>query len=90
MQPHRLHFIPRSATGQAVLLTALYALLVLVVLYAPIGADAPVVRLFGSRALARQALTGFVQALFWPLVALLAITAARGCFDFALNRKRDG
>jgi len=81
--------MPRSVTGQAVLATALYALLVLVVLYAPIGADAPVVKLFGSRAAARQALTAFVHLLFWPFAAILAITAARACVQFGLDKLLD-
>jgi hypothetical protein len=88
MLPPGFSIVPRGATAQAVLITVLYGLLVMIVLYAPIGTDAPVVKLFGSPHQARQVLTAFVRFLFWPLVILLAITAARGCFDFALNRAR--
>jgi hypothetical protein len=87
MQPLKFLALPRSRTAQAVSVTVLYCALTLFVLYAPIDASAPFVKLFGSQSLARQTMTAFVQVLFWPLVAILAVTALRGCYEF-VTRKR--
>jgi hypothetical protein len=73
----KLYVLPRTATGQAVLVTALYGLLSFVALYAPIDPHATVVMVFGSRSEARQIMTAFVQFLFWPVVLLLVVTAGR-------------
>jgi len=87
MQPLEFLALPRSRTAQAVSVTVLYCALTFFVLYAPIDPGAPFVKLFGSQSLARQTMTAFVQYLFWPLVAVLAVTALRGCYEFA-TRKR--
>ena len=87
MQPFEFLALPRSRTAQAVSVTVLYCSLSLFVLYAPIDPSAPFVKLFGSQSLARQCMTAFVQYLFWPLSAILAATALRGCYEF-LTRKR--
>ena len=81
------HFIlPRTHTGQAALVVALYAVLTLFVLYAPIDPHAVLVAVFGSRAQAREALTAFVQFLFWPVVALIVLTAGRDAIARLLRR----
>ena len=87
MQPLEVLTLPRSRTAQAVRVTVLYCALSLFVLYAPIDPSAPFVKLFGSQSVARQCMTAFVQYLFWPLTAILAATALRGCYEF-LTRKR--
>jgi len=87
MQPLEFLALPRSRTAQAVRVTVLYCALTLFVLYAPIDPSAPFVKLFGSQSVARQCMTAFVQYLFWPLTAILAATALRGCYEF-LTRKR--
>ena len=87
MQPLEFLVLPRTRTAQAVSVTVLYCALTFFVLYAPIDPGAPFVKLFGSQALARQTMTAFVQYLFWPLVAVLTVTALRGCYEFA-TRKR--
>jgi hypothetical protein len=79
--------IPRSRTGQAAVATVLYCALALFALYGPIDPNAPFVRLLGSQSLARQVMIAFVQTVFWPLLAILGVTALRGCYEFA-TRKR--
>jgi len=86
----KLYLFPRTQTGQAALVTALYALLTLIALYAPIDPHALLVLAFGSRAEARQVMTAFVQFLFWPTVALLAVTAGRQCMVRLLGSSRRG
>ena len=81
--------IPRSRTGQATLATVLYCVLTLFALYGPIDPNAPFVKLLGSQSLARQFMIVFVQTIFWPFVAILGVTAVRGCYEFA-TRKRAG
>ena len=66
--------LPRSRTSRALLITALYSTLVFLALYAPIGPQAPFVLLFGTKALAREAIVACVQPLFWPVVALIGFT----------------
>jgi hypothetical protein len=87
MRPFEFPGLPRSRTLQAAMATGVYCLLTAWVLYAPIAEDAPFVRLFGSQALARQAMTFFVQCLFWPLLAILTVTALRGCYEFARSKR---
>jgi hypothetical protein len=87
MQPLEFFALPRSRTSQALSVTVLYCALTFFVLYAPMDPSAPFVKLFGSQALARQAMTAFVQYLFWPLGAVLAVTALRGCYEFATRRR---
>ena len=87
MQPLEFLALPRSRTAQAVSVTVLYCALTLFVLYAPIDPSAPFVKLYGSQSLARQLMTAFVPSLFWPLDAVLSVTALRGCYEFA-TRKR--
>ena len=87
MQPLELFGLPRTRTAQAASATVLYCAFTLFVLYAPIDPSAPFVKLFGSQSVARQCMTAFVQYLFWPLTAILAATALRGCYEF-LTRKR--
>lgn len=89
MQPFPFSAFPRNRTAQAAFVTVLYSVLALFALYAPIDSNAPFVKLFGSQSLARQAMTEFVQCLFWPLIAILAVTALRGCYDsYARKRTR--
>jgi len=73
----KLYVLPRSQTGQAALVAGLYAILSLIVLYAPIDPHATLVMVFGSRTEARQVMTSLVQFLFWPIVALLVVSAGR-------------
>jgi hypothetical protein len=80
------HLLPRTHTGQAALVVALYAALALVVFYAPIDPHAALVAVFGSRAQAREALTAFVQLLFWPIVVLVTLTAGREAIAGLLRR----
>jgi len=68
-------------------LTGLYAVLTVFVLYSPIHPNAPLVKLLGSPALARQLMVTFVQSLFWPLIAILGVSALRGCYEFAMRRR---
>jgi len=86
MQPLEFLRLPRSRTAQAASVTILYCTLTLFVLYAPIEPSAPFVKLFGSQSLAREAMTAFVQYLFWPLIAVLAATALRGTYEFATRK----
>ena len=86
MQPLEFLRLPRSPTAQAASVTILYCTLTLFVLYAPIEPSAPFVKLFGSQSLAREAMTAFVQYLFWPLIAVLAATALRGTYEFATRK----
>lgn len=88
MQQFKLPPLPRSRTTQAALVTLLYSVLTLFAVHAPISPDAPFVTLFGSQELARQAVTGFVRWLFWPLIGILVLTAARSCYEFAARRRR--
>ena len=67
-------------------MTGLYAVLTVFVLYGPIQPNAPLVKLLGSPALARQLMVTFVQSLFWPLIAILAVSALRGCYEFVMRR----
>ena len=46
MEFFKLHCFPRTTTGQAALVTALYCLLVLIALYAPIDPQATLVMAF--------------------------------------------
>lgn len=78
--------LPRTHTGQAALVVGLYAALTLFVLYAPIDPHALLVGVFGSRAQVREALTAFVQFLFWPIVALIVLTSGRAAIARALRR----
>jgi len=87
MQPLEFLRLPRSRTAQAASVTILYCTLALFVLYAPIEPSAPFVKLFGSQSLAREAMTAFVQYLFWPLIAVLAATALRGTYEFATGKR---
>jgi hypothetical protein len=79
--------MPRTHTGQAALVVALYAALTLFVLYAPIDPHAVLVAVFGSRTQVREALTAFVQFLFWPIVALIVLTAGRDALARLLRRR---
>lgn len=88
MRPLEFFGLPRSCTAQAATATLLYCALALFVLHAPIDPGAPFVKLFGSQPLAREALAVFVQCLFWPLIALLAVSALRGCYEFATAKGR--
>ena len=87
MQPLEFPGIPRGRTAQAVAVTVLYCALTLFALYGPIDANAPFVKLLGSQSLARQTLIGYVQALFWPLSAILGMAALRGCYEFAARKR---
>ena len=89
MRPFDFPGIPRSRTGQAAVATVLYCVLTLFALYGPIDPNAPFVKLLGSQTLARQFLIAFVQTVFWPLIAILGVTAVRKCYEFA-TRKRAG
>ena len=90
MQPLEFLGLPHSRTAQAASVTVLYCALTLFVRYAPVDPGAPFVKLFGSQSLARQAMTSFVECLFWPLIAILAVTALRGCYEFATRKRRAG
>jgi len=90
MQPFDFPCIPRSRTGQAAVATVLYCVLTLFALYGPIDPHAPFVKLLGSQSLARQVMIAFVQTIFWPLIAILGVTALRGCYDFAARRRARG
>ena len=87
MQPLEFLGLPRNRTAQAASVTVVYCALALFVLYAPIDPSAPLVKLFGSQSLARQSMIAFVQYLFWPLIAVLAATALRGCYEFVMRRR---
>jgi Mg2+/Co2+ transporter CorB len=87
MEFFKLRCFPRTTTGQAALVTALYCLLVLIALYAPIDPHATLVLALGSRAAARQAMTTFVQLLFWPIVGLLLLTAVRESFGHLFGKR---
>jgi len=87
MQPLDLPGIPRTRTGQAAIVTGLYCVLTLFALYGPIDPNAPFVKLLGSQSLARQVMIAFVQTIFWPLIAILGVTALRGCYEFATRRR---
>ena len=76
-----------TRTGLALLATALYASLVLFALHAPIDAKSPFVLLFGSQDIARQMAQSFVHGLFWPFVAILAVTAIQALIEYS-RRKR--
>ena len=78
--------LPRNRTRLALLATALYAFLVLFALHAPIDAKSPFVILFGSQDMARQVARSFVQGLFWPFVAILAITVVQALVEY--DRKK--
>lgn len=82
--------LPRTLTGQAALVTALYAFLALFALYAPIDPHATLVLVLGSRAEARELMTSFVRFLFWPTVALLVLSVGRQCMARLLDRNRRG
>lgn len=82
--------IPRSRTGQAAVATLLYCVLTLFALYGPIDPHAPFVKLLGSQSLARQVAIAFVQTIFWPFIAILGVTAVRGCYEFATRRRAGG
>jgi hypothetical protein len=86
----KLYVLPRTQTGQAALVAALYGILVLIALYAPIDPHAMLVMVFGSRAQAREVMTSFVQFLFWPMVALLVMSAGRQCIARWLGNGRQG
>jgi hypothetical protein len=75
----KLHVLPRTPTGQAALVTTLYSMLALVALYAPIDPHATLVMVLGSRSEARQVMTALVELMFWPVVALLVVSAGRQC-----------
>jgi hypothetical protein len=79
MEHLKRYVLPRTPTGQAALVAGLYTFLALFVLYAPIEEHALFVRMFGSRAQAREVMSSFVQFLFWPLVVLLLMSAGREC-----------
>ena len=79
MELLKRYVLPRTPTGQAALVAALYTFLALFVLYAPIEEHATLVMVFGSRAQAREVMSSFVQFLFWPIVALLVMSAGREC-----------
>jgi hypothetical protein len=83
----KLYVVPRSQTGQAALVAGLYAVLSLIVLYAPIDPHATVVMVFGSRSEARQVMASFVQFLFWPIVVLLVVSAGRQCVAGLLGNR---
>jgi hypothetical protein len=76
---------PHTQTGQAALVAALYTVLALIALYAPIDPHATLVIVFGSRAQAREIMTSFVQFLFWPIVVLLVLSAGRQCIARLLD-----
>jgi hypothetical protein len=82
--------LPRTLTGQAALVTALYAFLALFALYAPIDQHATLVLVLGSRAEARELMTAFVRFLFWPTVALLVLSVGRQGMARLLDRNRRG
>ena len=87
MQPFEFPGARSSRTAQAAILTSVYTVLTLFVLYGPIHPNAPLVKLLGSQALARQLMVTLVQSLFWPLIAVLAASALRGCYEFAIRRR---
>lgn len=72
-----LTWFPRTLAGRALLVTLLYAGFALVTLHAPISANAPFVRLFGTPDAAREALVTFAKLLFWPVCATLLFSAGR-------------
>ena len=76
-----------TRTTQAAILTGLYAVLSLFVLHGPIDPNAPLVKLLGSQPVARQFMVGVVHSMFWPLSALLAVSALRGCYEFAIRSR---
>jgi hypothetical protein len=88
MELLKRYVLPRTPTGQAALVAALYTLLALIVLYAPIEDHAALVVVFGSRAQAREAMSSFVQFLFWPIVVLLVMSAGRECVKRLLSLQK--
>jgi alkanesulfonate monooxygenase SsuD/methylene tetrahydromethanopterin reductase-like flavin-dependent oxidoreductase (luciferase family) len=60
----------------------MYASLVLFTLHAPVDPKSPLVLLFGSQDMARQAARIFVHWLFWPFVAVLAITVIQALVEY--------
>jgi hypothetical protein len=72
-----LDLVRRSRSALALLITVLYALLAAIALYVPISPSAPFARIFGTPDMARDAVVGFVQFLFWPVGAFLLVTAAQ-------------
>ena len=90
MRPVDFPGIPRTRTGQAAVATALYCVLTLFALYGPIDPNAPFVKLLGSQSLARQVMIAFVQTIFWPFIAILGVTAVRGCYEFATRKRAEG
>ncbi len=79
--------LPRTRTGLALFATGLYAFLAFFVLYVPIGVRAPLVLMFGSQDTVRQMARTFVHGLFWPLVAILAITAIQALIEYSRNKR---
>jgi hypothetical protein len=86
MRPQEFPGLPRTRTGLAVVATALYTLLVFFAWYAPIDTKAPLVLVFGSQNRVREVAQTFVQGLFWPLVAILAITALQASIEYCRKK----
>jgi hypothetical protein len=88
IRPIQILALPRSRSTLALLVTLLYALFACIALYWPIAHDAPFVRLFGGADMARDAVAGFAQFLFWPLSGTLLAVVAQEAYGWTTTRGR--